>query len=217
MTIKVIGAGFGRTGGTSLKAALEELGFGKCYNMREVIHHPEHARIWNALHQGKIINWRTLFQGYRAVVDWPACAFYQTLIQRYPEAKVILTVRDPERWYESALSTIYRVSDVHRTMWEDDPVMQSVCVMLENIVWSRTFHKKFEDKSHAIALFSQHIAQVKQTVSPERLLVYEVSMGWEPLCQFLTLSVPKDKPFPHLNDTAVFRRRWKLDPSNGEG
>ena len=75
MTIKVISAGFGRTGGTSLKAALEELGFGQCYNMREVIHQPEHARMWNALDQGKTINWQTLFQGYRAVVDWPACAF----------------------------------------------------------------------------------------------------------------------------------------------
>lgn len=214
MTIKVIGAGLGRTGGTSLKSALEELGFDKCYNMREVISHPEHARMWNALHQGKTINWEELFQGYRAVVDWPACTFYQTLIQQYPDAKVVLTVRDPERWYESALSTIYKVPDVQKSMWAGNPIMQHVSLMIDNIIWNGTFHRKFEDKSYAIAIFNQHIAQVKQTVSPERLLVYEVKEGWEPLCQFLNVPVPQDKSFPHLNDTAEFRGRWMMDTPN---
>ena len=81
----------------SLKVALEELGFGPCYHMSEVFENPEHVEEWEAAAQGKPIDWEELFSGYRATVDWPGAAFYEELIGRYPDAKVILTVRDPDR------------------------------------------------------------------------------------------------------------------------
>ena len=110
MTLDVIGAGFGRTGTMSLKVALEELGFGPCYHMSEVFAHPEHVELWRAAAQGKEVDWEQIFGGYRATVDWPACSFYGELMEKYPDAKVILTVRDPQRWYESAYNTIYTMT-----------------------------------------------------------------------------------------------------------
>src|SRR2546421_981927 len=89
MTLKIIGAGFGRTGTASLKEALEQLGFDKCYHMSEVMMNPGHAKVWAAAGEGKPIDWDALFQGYQATVDWPACAFYKELMQHYPDAKVI--------------------------------------------------------------------------------------------------------------------------------
>src|SRR5919199_3150253 len=107
MALEVIGAGFGRTGTMSLKVALEELGFGPCYHMTEVFANPKHVKFWEAAARGEPVDWEELFRGYRSSVDWPGAAFYEELMERYPDAKVILTVRDPDRWYESALNTIY--------------------------------------------------------------------------------------------------------------
>ena len=107
MTIKVIGAGFGRTGTTSLKAALEMLGFDSCYHMQEVVKNPSHGREWLAAWEGRPVDWDTLFEGYQATVDWPGATFYKELMAHYPEAKVLLSVREPERWYDSSLETIY--------------------------------------------------------------------------------------------------------------
>src|SRR5436309_15782365 len=108
--MKVIGAGFGRTGTLSVKAALEELGFGPCYHMVEVFDKPRHVELWQAAAEGKPIDWDELFAGYNAAVDWPACTFYQQLMQAYPAAKVLLTVREPQSWYESTKNTIYPAS-----------------------------------------------------------------------------------------------------------
>jgi hypothetical protein len=110
MDLEVIGACFGRTGTMSLKVALEELGFGPCYHMREVFEHPEHIELWGAAMQGKPVDWEQIFGDYRATVDWPGCTFYNELLERNPDAKVILTVRDPQRWYESAYNTIYTMT-----------------------------------------------------------------------------------------------------------
>src|SRR5262249_33070515 len=108
MPLDVIGAGFGRTGTLSLKAALEELGFSRCYHMVEVLA-TDDARRWDAAARGEPVDWDRLFEGFRATVDWPACSFYRELLEKYPGAKVILTVRDPDRWYDSARQTIYFV------------------------------------------------------------------------------------------------------------
>jgi len=107
MAIKVIGAGFGRNGTLSLKQALETLGFGKCYHMAEVFQHPEHVPVWRAAAHGKSVDWDAVFDGYQASVDWPSCSFWQEQMARYPDAKVVLSERDPERWYESVMNTIY--------------------------------------------------------------------------------------------------------------
>ena len=113
MNLEVIGAGFGRTGTMSLKVALEELGFGPCYHMREVFEHPEHIELWRAAMRGDPVDWERVLGDYRATVDWPGCTFYGELLERNPDAKVILTVRDPQRWYESVRDTIYRTSGAY--------------------------------------------------------------------------------------------------------
>lgn len=216
--LKIIGAGFGRTGTLSLKAALEELGFGPCYHMVEVFGHPEDFARWEAAARREPIDWNDLFEGYQATVDWPACAFYEEIIKAYPDAKVLLTVRDPERWYESVSSTIYQM----RRLATRSPMLffvmgiffsngRRIGRLVNAIVWEGTFGGHFEDRQHAIAVFNQHIENVKKRVLPDKLLVYDVKEGWEPLCSFLGVEMPPDKPFPHLNDRASFvgNRAWQ--------
>jgi Sulfotransferase domain len=208
MALRVIGAGFGRTGTLSLKAALEELGFTKCYHMTDVLAHPEHAPLWEAAGRGDPIDWGKLFEGYQATVDWPGCAFYEQIIGRYPDAKVILTTRDPDEWYDSAKQTIYWVRSAFRG-WTllFVPRMRSFRRMLDRVIWDGTFHARFEDKNYAIKVFRQHNELVCGMVPRDRLLIYEVREGWAPLCAFLGVPIPDGKPFPRLNDSATFRAR----------
>lgn len=211
MGLKIIGAGFGRTGTHSLKIALEELGFGPCHHMTEVFANPWQIPYWQAATEGKPVDWHTLLANYQATTDWPCCTFYEQLMQTYPDAKVLLSVRDPERWYESVTATIYRVS-----LMSHSPIVSLVKLinpmvrerlrsvhMVNALVWQRTFHDKFEDKAYAISVFNQHNEEVKQRVPAEKLLVFDVKEGWEPLCTFLGVAVP-DKPFPHVNDRESF-------------
>jgi hypothetical protein len=195
--LKVIGAGFGRTGTLSLKSALEELGFGPCYHMVELFQKPAALDQWIDITRGVPADWHTVFAGYQATVDWPACTFYQELMHTYPDAKVLLTVRDPKQWYESAYSTIYQAP--HRNL-----ALPPQVKLVQALIWERTFHGQFEDKDSAITVFMQHIEEVKQHVPPEKLLIYDVKEGWEPLCAFLKVEVPTDTPFPHLNDRDNF-------------
>src|SRR4051794_3949655 len=139
MPLKVIGAGLGRTGTLSLKLALEELGFDKCYHMVEVIAHPEHVGAWEAASRGEPVDWEALFQGYQATVDWPGCNFYAEFLRLYPEAKVVLTVRDPERWYESARQTIYRVRTAFPAWLPAPPKMQRFVKMTNRLIWDGFF------------------------------------------------------------------------------
>lgn len=196
--LKVIGAGFGRTGTLSLKHALEALGVDRCYHMTELFERPVANEQWAAIVDGKPVDWHTVFEGYQATVDWPACAYYRELMQVYPDAKVLLSVRDPEKWYESVANTIYRVSHVNT-----DPTRSMHRNMVDTLIWQRTFDGRFEDKDYAIAVFLRHIEEVKQHVPAEKLLVYNVKEGWEPLCAFLGVEAPA-KPFPHDNDRANF-------------
>jgi Sulfotransferase domain len=207
-TIKVIGAGLGRTGTLSLKAALEELGFSRCYHMTDVFAHRDHAKVWDDAAHGQPVDWETLFQGYQATVDWPGCAFYEEFMQRYPDAKVILSVRNPERWYESARQTIFYARNAFPG-WMSFvvPRMRRFTRMIDRLVWKGLFEGRFEDKAYAINVFNRHNEQVQRVVPVDRLLVYEVQQGWEPLCNFLGVPVPADKKFPHLNDTVEFRAR----------
>ncbi len=197
--LKVIGAGFGRTGTLSLKHALEELGFGPCYHMSELFDKPDVDKQWDAIVSGEPANWPAIFKGYQATVDWPACAFYKELMQVYPDAKVLLSVRDPEKWYESVANTIYRVSHMN-----PDHARTPHGHMVRTLIWQGTFHNRFEDKDYAIGVFLRHIEEVRQYVPAEKLLVYSVKEGWEPLCAFLGVEVPTGKAFPHENDRANF-------------
>jgi hypothetical protein len=216
--VKVIGAGFGRTGTASLKVALEELGFGPCYHMTKVFANPEHADFWRAAWRGEPVDWDGVLGCYEATVDWPACTFYAQLMERHPDAKVLLRVRDPERWYESTRSTIYKLGRISTgsPLTRLSFALLSLLVfgtfktgqgpMTEEIVWQGTFDGKFEDKHHAIEVFNRHNEEIQRLVPQEQLLVYEVKKGWGPLCEFLGVEEP-EKPFPRLNDAAEMRRR----------
>ena len=202
MTLEVIGAGFGRTGTMSLKVALEELGFGPCYHMVELFEHPEHVECWEAAVRGDAVEWEDLFHGYRATVDWSGAAFYKELMERYPEARVILTVRDPERWYESARNTIFSLRDIGSSRAPQ---------MARELAWQKGFDSDVGDRQHMIEAFNRWNEEAKELVPTERLLVYEVKEGWAPLCDFLDVEEPKDKPFPHLNDSDSFRSSLSSD------
>src|SRR5215207_3434894 len=98
MPLSVVGAGLGRTGTMSLKLALERVGFGPCYHMKEVFEHLDaHVPAWDRAANGEWVDWDGLFDGYRAGVDLPVAAFYRELSEHYATAKVILTVRNPNR------------------------------------------------------------------------------------------------------------------------
>ena len=201
MDIQVIGAGFGRTGTLSLKTALERLGFGPCYHMVEVIEHPEHAEAWYRTCHGGTIDF-SLFEGYRSIVDWPAVHYWRELVEHFPKAKVVLSIRDGESWYKSVLDTIYgRISS---PVPADAPNWQRRHrAMTQKIVLKETFGGRFLDKKYAIDVFERHTEEVRKAVEPSRLLVYSVKEGWEPLCEFLGVGIP-DEPFPRVNDTASF-------------
>ena len=215
--MKVIGAGFGRTGTASLQSALETLGFVPCYHMYEVFEHPQHADFWEAAWRGERVDWDSILGGYEASVDWPACTFYEQLMEKHPEAKVLLSVRDPERWYESTRNTIYELTKLSgRSLFSRGGLALLSLFMFgtftirplqiaEEIVLRGTFDGKFEDKHHAIEVFNRHNEEVRRRVPKERLLIYEVKEGWGPLCEFLGVEEP-DKPFPRLNDAAEVQR-----------
>ncbi len=204
--MKIIGAGFGRTGTSSLKFALERLGFGPCYHMFEVIGRPRRVRFWREVADGKRPDWHAHFARYQSALDFPASRYYKELMAAYPEAKVILTVRDPERWYESTFETIYYSADVTQG-WRRYvlPPLTQFTDMVDAIIWTGIFGGKFEDRAHAIEAFNRHNEEVIATVPPEKLLIYEVKQGWEPLCAFLGVPVPAGKPFPHVNNRAQTR------------
>jgi hypothetical protein len=202
MTIKVIGAGFGRTGTSSLKGALDILGFGPCYHMWDIMQKPAHIALWQqAAHNGQG-DWATIFDGYQATMDWPSAFFYRELIQQYPTAKVILTLREPESWYTSSYETIYQ-DQLHPEMFAEYGWPLSLDVMVKTIVWEGTFQNRFPDRAYAIDVFQRHNAEVQRVVPAEQLLVYEVNQGWEPLCHFLATPIPTT-PFPHTNRSEDF-------------
>ena len=137
-------------------------------------------------------------------------ALYEQLFRQYPSAKVILTVRDPDRWYESARQTIYMVRNAFpRWLRRLSPAMARFGKMVDSVVWQGTFDGRFEDKPFAVDVFNRHNDRVQQFVPAGRLLVFDVREGSAPLCTFLELPVPEGKPFPHLNDAAEFQARIK--------
>lgn len=202
MTLQVIGAGFGRTGTLTLKLALETLGFAPCHHMVEVLANPDQLPFWNRAVNGEAMDWEEVYGGYKATVDWPGCHFYAELAERYPDAKVILSKRDPERWYESMSETILKSMammglDSVDAIPEDSPMRFGA-----HIITRQTFGGNF-GKDNVIAAFERHNAEVQRRIPPERLLVFEAREGWEPLCAFLGVPVP-DEPFPRTNSKGDF-------------
>jgi hypothetical protein len=197
----VIGVGFGRTGTFSLKAALERLGVGPCAHMVPLIGDEERSHLFTQAAQGDPAALDKALDGYNSTVDWPGVYFWRELIEKYPDAKVLLTVRDPDKWYESAERTIWKA-----TNQPTPPAMKNFREMCDATNWEGMFHGRFGDRAYAIEVFNEHNEAVRRTVPADRLLEFEISQGWEPLCDFLGRPVPEE-PFPRLNDTAEFTKR----------
>ena len=189
MALRVVGAGLGRTGTMSLKIALERLLGAPCYHMAEVFRHSEHVSHWHAAARGRMPDWHRLLAGYAAAVDWPAAAFWPELSAAFPDALVLLSVRDAQSWWQSASETIFPTSrQAMGTEWY---------AMIDDVFTAR-FTKTLDDPIAAMAAFDRHNAHVRMTVPPRRLLEWRAGDGWEPLCTALGVPVPQE-PFPHTN------------------
>ena len=199
MTLNVIGAGLGRTGTLSLKFALEALGVGPCYHMMEVFRLPKAPGQWARAADGETMDWEEVFEGFNSTVDWPACDFYAELAELYPDAKVILSVRDADGWYESTQATIFRESN-HASappQWVE---------MFKKLIVRNKFGGDLHTRDHVIGVYERHNDEVRRTIPAERLLEYRPGDGWEPLCAFLGVPVP-DAPYPKTNSTEEFQAR----------
>ncbi len=195
MGLKVIGAGFGRTGTESMKQALELLGVGRCYHMHEVLPHPERVDLWRQVASGALPDWDEVFAGFGATVDWPAARYWRELADFYPNAKILLTVRDAESWYASMDNTIFKF--LRET---DDPDTIGVKLIKHGVFGGDM------SRNHAIEIFNANTAAVQAAFPPERLLTYTIGDGWEPLCAFLDRPVP-DEPYPHTNKPGDFGKK----------
>ncbi len=195
--MKVIGAGFGRTGTMSMQGALQILGF-RCYHMKEVPQTRGHLKAWHEFVGGKApMDWQTLFEDYEATVDFPACWYYKELLREFPDAKVVLTVRDPRKWFDS-FTTLQDTTDRLRIFRFISIARRFIA--FTDLLLAKVFDGRPRDRAHCIEVFDRHNQEVKQHVPADRLLVFQVQDGWEPLCRFLECDVPKDVPFPHLNE-----------------
>ncbi|HEU5155697.1 MAG TPA: sulfotransferase [Streptosporangiaceae bacterium] len=213
--MQVISVGFLRTGTTTTKLALERLGFGPAYHLRVVEAEPWRAAHWVAAAEDrKSVDWERVFDGFESTVGDPAAPFWREIVDAFPSAKVILTVRDPQAWYESVSRTIIPVLArpplaVRLLTWrsrrgDGEDMLDKV----HRMTWDVELEGRFGDRDYAIAAFEQRIADVRAHVPADRLLVYDVREGWSPLCKFLGVPEP-DEPLPHENDRATFNRRQR--------
>ena len=197
MTLRVIGAGVGRTGTNSLQLALEHLLGGRCYHMLEVFPHPEDIDVWHQAALGRPPDWRVFLQDWVAAVDWPASAFWEGLAESFPDALILLSVRDAESWWASASNTILGA-------FERAP--ESPWRSMVEAMFRHTFTADIFNKEAAIAAFEGHNDYVRMHAPRARLLEWHPGDGWEPLCHALGLPVP-ELPFPHVNTTEDFQQR----------
>jgi len=216
--VKVIGVGFGRTGTMSLKAALERLGAGPCFHMIELIMGDRRERDleqWvKVAERDPTLDWREVFDGWESTVDWPGASAWREMCDAFPDAAVLLNVREFESWYRSMENTIRAAKvtppgelapDANRPL--PNPALWGV---IDALIWEGDFQGRFEDKAWVRRMYDDRIEEIRETIAPERLTVWTVGEdGWEPLAAMLDAPVP-DEPFPRLHDTAEFRAEFGL-------
>lgn len=208
MSLRIIGAGFGRTGTQSLKTALEYLGYQPCYSMTDVVlsrpgWNDGHLDAWHSLVcEGRSMDWVGLFARYEACLDAPTHYFFREIAEAFPDAAVVLTIRDPQRWFES-WRTLQETSERVRVATQQDPRMRKWGELMQ-VLRGRAFGDAV-DQEAVIRVFEKRIEEVKATIAPERLLVFDVHQGWGPLCAFLGQPTP-EIPFPHVNDRETLKQ-----------
>jgi sulfotransferase family protein len=212
--MQVIGAGLMRTATTTQMVALERLGFGRCYHMRDLLADLETGLpLWEDAADGSP-DWEQIFGDSRSTLDWPSARFYRELMDYYPDAKILLSVRDGDAWVRSMRATvwgmfhgdsvIHHVSEARAVV---DPLWQRYVALMRRISWQAdtgVLAGETSTDAGLAAVMTRWNEEVKRTVPAERLLVWDPSEGWDPLCDFLEVDVPAEE-LPRLNDTTSFR------------
>jgi hypothetical protein len=208
MKLRVVGAGLGRTGTHSLQLALQQLLDAPCYHMLEVFGHPDHIALWHDAVRGKPVDFEYLMAGYRASVDWPACAFWEPLAAANPDAVILLSTRSSaDAWWKSANETIFETG---RREPPPGEIMLKEHHAMGRDMFNLTFTPDWNDEEKAKAAYEAHNADVRANAPADRLVEWQPGDGWEPICNALSLPVP-DEPFPHVNTTDDFRAMLGLD------
>jgi hypothetical protein len=198
MGLKVIGSGFGRTGTMSTKMALEQLGFGRCHHMIEVMENPAQPPYWDALAAGANVDWAEVFSGYDAQVDFPGAAVWHQLSVAFPEAKVIHTERSEEDWWASYSETIGKFFALRDSLQLPPPIA-AIFETMDKLLVQGVFGGL--DRDSSIKAYRRNNERVRETIPADRLLVFFPADGWEPLCRFLDVPVPaSDFPRSHARD-----------------
>lgn len=195
--VKVIGASWGRTGTTSAAAALDLLGFGPCVQMQTMWEQPRLAEVWAAHYRGHPADWQEFLVDFSASVDWPGAWEWRRFAALWPEAKILLTLRDGESWYDSVLGSIHAWTAPGK-----DVGPPAVAELLDR-VWNEHFggwHRVL-DREQTIAAYEAHVEGVRSECPPDRLIQWRVADGWSSLCDGLGVAVP-DQAVPHLNSRA---------------
>jgi hypothetical protein len=209
MTVRVVGAGLGRTGTASLQLALQQLLDGRCYHMGETFGRPNDLLVWQAAAHGTMPDWDEFLAEFVATVDWPACAFWRELADANPDAIVLLSTRtSADAWWKSAHDTIFQVH--HRDLPPEHADLMDAQLAMVEAVFVNTFCREWEDETAAKRAYEKHNDAVRAEVDPARLVDWQPGDGWEPICEALGVSVPTE-PFPHVNSTADFRAMIGLD------
>ena len=201
MTLKVIGTGFGRTGTDSMRHALNILGVGPTHHMLELGQASSLREPWLELirsdpEMSVKPDWELLFSGYHACVDWPSAFYWRSLVTEFPEAKVLLTMRSAESWWNSFEATI-----LQNILHGGD-----LNGFSNRLVSDQVFDGRADDRDHAIAVYNRNVEEVMDTVDKERLLVHKLGDGWMPLCNWLELQIP-DADYPYGNTSKDFNEK----------
>jgi hypothetical protein len=209
--LKVIGAGLPRTGTLTQKVALEMLGFGPCYHMVNVLADFGQVAQWREVLDGGR-DWDRVLAGYQSGVDWPVSFFYRELLETYPDAKVLLSVRDPEGWERSMRETIWGaltgdslIHDLAKAAGRINPAFRGYTELMSDM-WDVAGAYAADAEGQLEVTLERHVDVVRNEIPAEQLLIWDVSEGWKPLCEFLAVPAPQ-VPLPHLNDSIEFRDR----------
>jgi hypothetical protein len=224
MSLQVIGVGGPRTGTSSLKVALEILGYDKCYHMKELLNQPDQVHYWRTLFDTGSTDFEALFDGYQASTDFPGCLAYKALMEKYPDAKFIFTDRDPDEWYTSISTTVFRtmypgiggkVKLMQKMLFSERlRKIAKVFHLLKENFFEKLYQGRFADKAFALRVYEQFKQEVKDTIPADRLLIYEISEGWAPICAFLGKPVPPVE-FPFVNKRENFQAQVKFMLNTG--
>jgi sulfotransferase family protein len=209
MGLRVVGAGLGRTGTSSLKDALELLLGGRCYHMAELFDREQDTPVWLAAARGEPVDWHALLEEYAATLDWPACSYWRELLAANPTAVVLLSTRSsPEAWWHSMEKTIVQV--LSSPVAASDPARQKRRAMVLEMMAAR-FTPDVTDREAMLTAYERHNAAVRAAVPAAQLVEWQPGDGWEPICARLGVAVP-DEPFPVTNTTDEFRTMLGLPP-----